>query len=650
MEAAAAAAAAAAVAVPAVAVPAVAVQAVPVPAVPVPAVAVPTVAVSAVAAAALSEAAVAVESAAAERDNKTLRKEAGSPGVRLRQAQDREATARSMAEVGNTTEYTGKLYHSENVVGEVPVKQEYSLVGVEPEPSLGEVESNCSPGEAKESKREQLRAEDMETRRTGIVTPVKGEPTATAGEAEAAAVQGLACTRAGVIPSAAVPTATVREVVTQEKLGCTPTGMIASDAEATATVKVRDAAARQQSERPRTGVIPSPDPTARAGGAAVQEGLECTRTCAIPRVEGTPTAMVAEVATQEEELGRTRTGTPNPEEEPTVTIEEAVADEELGCGQTCIATPAEGRPAAMVREFFTQGKELGLTRVGMTTIVEAAGMVGEAARQKGLERIQTGMITSEEGETTKVGDATTREEELGCTHAGATTSEEVATATVEVEETPAMVSATARRQEEERERGRKEVGRERARAGGGRGEAGREVEVGGTVGEAGEAEGGKKRRRADGERDGGSTETRLHELSVAEDAVIAATEALNVIRRELKLIRAIGATNNTTSAAQVMATQIKAADLRITELEEHLVANDQEHTDFRDRVQGRLEKLSVALEEEDRESGAQVCIRLVSDKKKSAMGCRLYHPNGGVCGVMVSIARDKCHAACKSDY
>lgn len=96
-----------------------------------------------------------------------------------------------------------------------------------------------------------------------------------------------------------------------------------------------------------------------------------------------------------------------------------------------------------------------------------------------------------------------------------------------------------------------------------------------------------------------------HELSVAEEAVIDAARAVDVIRRELVCAR--GAANTSTTETQ----QKNDADFRIAELEGALAAKEREHTAFREGVQGRLEKLSAALEEEDRESGAQVCLSLV---------------------------------------
>ncbi|CAM9817378.1 unnamed protein product, partial [Laminaria digitata] len=89
-------------------------------------------------------------------------------------------------------------------------------------------------------------------------------------------------------------------------------------------------------------------------------------------------------------------------------------------------------------------------------------------------------------------------------------------------------------------------------------------------------------------------ETTRHELSVAEDAVIDAAKAVNIIRGELARAK-----------EEREHTDFRDADLRIAELEGALVAKEREHADFREGVQGRLEKLNAAFEEENGESGAQ---------------------------------------------
>ena len=93
-----------------------------------------------------------------------------------------------------------------------------------------------------------------------------------------------------------------------------------------------------------------------------------------------------------------------------------------------------------------------------------------------------------------------------------------------------------------------------------------------------------------------------HELSVVEEAVIDAARAVDVIRRDLECAR--GAANTSAEKPQ----KKSHAGFRIAELERALAAKEREYTAFREGVQGRLEKLSAALEEEDRESGVQVCV------------------------------------------
>lgn len=88
------------------------------------------------------------------------------------------------------------------------------------------------------------------------------------------------------------------------------------------------------------------------------------------------------------------------------------------------------------------------------------------------------------------------------------------------------------------------------------------------------------------------------ELSGAEMVVIAATGKVDFLRGELMRAKEAEAT---------FEGRREAADTRIAELERSLETAEREHVIFRQGAEERLEKLRASVEDEEQESGAQVC-------------------------------------------
>lgn len=113
-----------------------------------------------------------------------------------------------------------------------------------------------------------------------------------------------------------------------------------------------------------------------------------------------------------------------------------------------------------------------------------------------------------------------------------------------------------------------------------------------------------------------------HQLRMAEEAVSEATKEVELLREDLA--RARGA--ETTSA-----TRREEAERRVAHLEGVLEAAELKHVLFREGVEGRLEELKTSIEEEERESGAQVRFYFVVDARTVLKSPSWKHKRSTVC-------------------